>query len=111
MGSTHVWFDLDWFQSANGLDWYGSFLTQSSHKESDPRNKTSCSHYKILSKLTEIFLRRLSMTGSYSVQNGMARHTHGPRTKSWTPEIKSRVHTIDFYRNCLKFFETTQYDW
>ena len=73
-------------------------------QEPNPRNKTSRSHYKILSKLTEIFLRRLSMTGSYSVQNSMARRTCGPHTKSWTPEIKPRVHTIDFYQNWLNFF-------
>ena len=38
-----------------GLVWIGMVrsLTQSSHKEPDLRNKTSHSHYKILSKLTE----------------------------------------------------------
>ena len=74
------------------------------HQVPNPRNKTPRSPYKILSKLTEIFLRRLSMTGSYYVQNGMARRICGPHTKSWTPEIKPRVHTIDFYQNWLNFF-------
>ena len=39
------------------LVWIGMvrFLTQSSHKEPDSRNKISRSHYKILSKLIEIF--------------------------------------------------------
>ena len=38
-----------------GLVWIGMVrsLTRSSHKEPDPKNKTSRSHYKILSKLTE----------------------------------------------------------
>ena len=41
------------------LVWIGMVrsLARSSHKESDPRNKISCSHYKILSKLTEIYWR------------------------------------------------------
>ena len=39
------------------LVWIGMvrFLTQSSHKEPDSRNKISHSHYKILSKLIEFF--------------------------------------------------------
>ena len=50
------------------------------------------------------------MTGRYSLQSSVAKTTRGPYDKSLTPEIKSRVHTIKFYRNRLKFFETTQYD-
>ena len=72
-------------------------------QESDPKNKTLCSHYKILSKLTEICWRWLGMTGSYSVQISVARITRGSHVKSRTLEIKHRVHTINFYRNWLKF--------
>ena len=45
-------------------------------------NKSSRSHYKILSKLTEIYWRGLSMTGSYSVQSSVARPIRGPHFKS-----------------------------
>ena len=76
----------------SGLKWI-------SHQEPDPGNKTLRSHYKILSKLTEICLRWLSMTGSYSVQNSVIRPTHGPHVKSRTLEIKARIHTIKFYQN------------
>ena len=51
------------------------------------------------------------MTGSYSVQNIMARPTRGPHVKSRTLELKSHVHTIKFNRNGPKFFEMTQYNW
>ena len=44
-------------------------------QEPDPRNKISSSHYKILSKLTEIYCRWLSVTGSNSVQSSVATHT------------------------------------
>ena len=47
----------------------------SPRQEPDPRNKTSRSHYKILSKLTEIYLRWLGITSSYSMQNGVAKST------------------------------------
>ena len=50
------------------------------------------------------------MTGRHSLQNSVAKTTRGPHVKSRTLEIKPRVHTIKFYRNRLKFFETTQYD-
>ena len=46
-------------------------------QDPNPGNKTSRSHYKILSKSTEFFLRRLSMTNSYSVQNSVTRSTRG----------------------------------
>ena len=71
--------------------------------EPDPRNKTSHSHYKTLSKLTEICWRWLIMTDSYSVQRGATKPICGPHVKSRTLEIKPRVHTTKFYRNWLKF--------
>ena len=74
-----------------------------SRQEPDSGNKSSRSHYKILSKLTEICWRWLSMTGSYSVQSRVARPTHGPHVQSRTLKIKPRVHTIKFYQNWLKF--------
>ena len=64
----------------------------------DPRNKTSCSHYKILSKLTEIYWRWFSITSSYFVQNNIARITRGSHVKSRTLEIKHCVHIIKFYQ-------------
>jgi len=73
------------------------------HQYLDPGNKTSRSHYKILSKLTEIYWKWLSMTSSYSVQSNVAIPTHGPHVKIRTLKIKSCVHTIKFYRNWLKF--------
>jgi len=73
------------------------------HWEPDSENKISRSHYKILSKLTEICWRWLSMTSFYFVQNSVARITRGSHVKNRTLEIKSHVHTIKFYRNWLKF--------
>ena len=64
--------------------------------ELDHENKTVRSHYNFLLKLTEIYWRSLSMTGSYSVQNSVARPTY---IKSRTLELKSRFHTIKFYQN------------
>ena len=66
--------------------------------EPDPRNKTSRPHYKILSKLTEIYWRWFSITSSYFVQNNIARITRGSHVKSRTLEIKHRVHIIKFYQ-------------
>ena len=90
--------------------WLGATLCKAAwlefhvgRQEPDPRNKTSRSHYKILSKLTKICWRWLSMTRSYSVQSSMARITRRSHVKSRTLEIKSRVHVIKFYRNWLKF--------
>jgi len=60
-------------------------------------NKSSRSHYKILSKLT--VLEILSMTDSYFVQSSVAIPTRGPHFKSRTLKIKARVHTIKFYQN------------
>jgi len=71
--------------------------------ESEHVIKTSRSHYKILSKLTQICWRSLSMTDSYSVQNSVARPTRELHVKSRILELKSRVHTIIFYRNWPKF--------
>ena len=51
------------------------------------------------------------MTGSYSVQNSVARPTRGPHVKSRTLELKYRVHAIKFNRNGPNFFEMTQYNW
>ena len=51
------------------------------------------------------------MTGSYSVQNSVARPTRGPHIKSRTLELKPRIHTIKFNQNGPKFFEVTQYNW
>ena len=48
----------------------------------DPKNKTPRSHYKILSKLTEIYWRWLSMICSYSVQSGVARPHVGPTSRA-----------------------------
>ena len=73
------------------------------HQEPDPINKALHSHYKILSKLTEICYRWLSMTRSYSVQSSVVRITRGSRVKNQILEIKSRVHTIKVYQNWLKF--------
>ena len=72
-------------------------------QEPDPRNKTSHSHYKILSQWTETYWRWLSMTDSYTVQSSVAKTTRGPHVKSRTLEIKPRVHTIKFYWNWPKF--------
>ena len=71
-------------------------LYVSPRKEPDPRNKTSRSGYKILSKLTEIYCRWLNMTRSYSMQSSVARITHGSHIKSRILEVKLRVHTIKF---------------
>ena len=68
-------------------------------QEPDPKNKTSRSHYKILSKLTKIYWRWFGITSSYSVQNSVARITRESHVKSRTLKIKPRVHTIKFYRN------------
>ena len=73
------------------------------NQEPDPRNKTLCSHYKILLKLTEICWRWLGMTSSYFVQSSVARIIRGSHVKRRTLEIKPRVHTIKFYQNWLKF--------
>ena len=35
----------------------------------------------------------------YSLQNSVARPTRGAHVKSWTLELKPRVHTIKLYRN------------
>ena len=64
-----------------------------------PGIKTSRSHYKTLSKLTEICWRWLGMTSNYFVQSSVARITRGFYVKSRTLEIKPRIHTIKFYRN------------
>ena len=58
MGWNGFYVNMDW----SGLGW----------AEMD-WNKTSRSHYKILSKLTEICCRWLSMTRSYSVQSSVDR--------------------------------------
>ena len=67
--------------------------------------KTTHSHDKILSKLTEIYWRWLSMTGNYSVQISVARPTCGPHIKSRTLKIKPHVHTIILYQILFKFVE------
>ena len=99
-------YSLVWIGFRVQTVWIGMVrsLTRSSHKEPDSKNKISRSHYKILSKLTEIGWRWLSMTGSYSVQSSVARTTRGLHIKSRTLKLKPRVHTIKFYRNWLKFF-------
>ena len=73
------------------------------HQEPESINKILYSHYKILSKLTEICWRWLSMTKSYYVQSSMTWITRGSHVKSRTLKIKHRVHTLKFYRNWLKF--------
>ena len=74
--------------------------------EPDPEIKISRSHYKFLSKLSEICWGWLNMTDSYSVKRSMARATYGPHIKSRILIIKSCVYTIKFYRNKLNnFFE------
>ena len=95
-----------------GVGWNGFFMQNSmiiykcqSRKSRTLKNKISRSHYKILSKLTEICWRWLSMTSSYFMQSSVARITRGSHIKSRTLEIKPHVHTIKFYRNWLNFFE------
>ena len=72
-------------------------------QEPDPEIKISRSHYKILSKLTEICWRWLSMTSSYSVQSSIARPIRGSHVKSRTLELKSCVHTIKLTKTCWRW--------
>ena len=65
------WAEMDFFMQ-NSMIIYKCWSVKP-----DPRNKISRSHYKILSKLTEICWRWLSMTRSYSVQSSMARDGNG----------------------------------
>jgi len=58
---------------ANGVGWSRFYINVGWGElkwilcaEPDPENKTSRSHYKLLSKLTEICWRSLRMTSSYA---------------------------------------------
>ena len=51
------------------------------------------------------------MTGSYFVQNSVARPTRGPYDKSRILKLKSRVHIKNFIENDRNLLEMTQYDW
>ena len=104
---THIQYDWQLF-CANQ---YGYNYLWAPHEEPNPGIKTPRSHYKILSKLTEIYWRWLSTTGSYSVQSSVAKTTRGLHIKSRTLELKPRVHTIKLYRNWLKLLEMSQYNW
>ena len=61
-------------------------------QEPDPENKISRSHYKILSKVTEICWKQLSMTGSYSVQSWCLELHVGPRQESDSGNKTSHSH-------------------
>jgi hypothetical protein len=74
-------------------------------RKPDPKTKSSRSHLKISSNLTEICWRYLKMAVHYFVQILIPRSTRGPHLESRTLKLKARVHTLKFQRIWLKFVE------
>jgi hypothetical protein len=67
------------------------------------KTKSSRSHFKTSTNLTEICWKWLIVRIRYCVQIIIPRSTCGPHVESQTLKLKARVHTLKIQWNCLKF--------